>query len=62
MILPQTNVEFCIFMRRGVHHVNRHEDFTANPSKIPEDAVVLRVNYNDPDTDQEEKNLPKSIA
>ena len=21
MILPQTNVEFCIFMRRGVHHV-----------------------------------------
>lgn len=34
-------------------------DFTANPDKIPEDAVVIRVNYNDPDTDQEEKALAK---
>ncbi|MEK7558707.1 MAG: thioredoxin domain-containing protein [Patescibacteria group bacterium] len=34
-------------------------DFTANPNKIPEDVVVLRVNYNDPDTDQEEKDLAK---
>ena len=37
-------------------------DFTANPNKIPEDMVVLRVNYNDPDTDQEEKDLAKKYS
>ena len=39
-----------------------NEDFTANPNKIPEDAVVLRVNYNDPDTDQEEKELAQKYG
>ena len=39
-----------------------NEDFTANPDKIPEDVVVLRVNYNDPDTNQEEKDLAKKYG
>ncbi len=39
-----------------------NEDFTANPHKIPEDMIVLRVNYNDPDTDQEEKDLAKKYG
>ena len=34
-------------------------DFKTNSSKIPEDVIVLRVNYNDTDTDQEEKDLAK---
>ena len=34
-------------------------DLTNNKSKIPEDVVVFRVNYNDPDTDQDEKDLAK---
>ena len=33
--------------------------FTQNASKIPEDVTLVRVNYNDPDTDQEEKDLAK---
>lgn len=33
------------------------ENFKAKSSKIPEDVVVIRVNYNDSDTDQEEKDL-----
>lgn len=37
-------------------------EFKANGGKIPEDVVVLRVNYNDPDTDQEEKDLAKKYA
>lgn len=32
-------------------------DFQKNANKIPEDVVVIRVNYNDSDTDQEEKDL-----
>lgn len=32
-------------------------DFRANPNKIPPGAVVIRVNYNDTETDQEEKDL-----
>ena len=36
-----------------------NEDFIANPDKIPEDVVVIRTNYNDPDTDQDEKDLAK---
>lgn len=39
-----------------------NEDFTANPNKIPEDVIVLRVNYNDPDTDREEKDLAKKYG
>lgn len=31
--------------------------FTQNVSKIPEDVTLIRVNYNDPETDQEEKGL-----
>lgn len=36
--------------------------FTQNASKIPEDVTLLRVNYNDPDTDQEEKDLAKKYG
>ena len=39
-----------------------NEDFTANPNKIPEDVVVIRTNYNDPNTDQEEKDLAKKYG
>ncbi len=34
-------------------------DLSANKSKIPEDVTVIRVNYNDTDTDQSEKDLAK---
>ncbi|MBI5356227.1 redoxin domain-containing protein [Candidatus Collierbacteria bacterium] len=37
-------------------------DFKANSSKIPDDVTVIRVNYNDTDTDQEEKDLAKKYA
>lgn len=37
-------------------------DFKANSSKIPADVTVIRVNYNDSDTDQEEKDLAKKYA
>ncbi len=37
-------------------------DFKKNSSKIPEDMLVIRVNYNDPDTDQEEKDLAKKYG
>lgn len=30
-----------------------------NVARLPEDVVVIRVNYNDPETDQEEKDLAK---
>lgn len=33
-----------------------------NSNKIPEDVVIIRVNYNDSDTDSEEKNLAKKYA
>lgn len=36
--------------------------FTQNASKIPENVTLLRVNYNDPDTDQEEKELAKKYG
>jgi thiol-disulfide isomerase/thioredoxin len=32
-------------------------DFMKNETKIPEDVVVIRVNYNDSDTDNNEKEL-----
>lgn len=31
-------------------------------NKIPNDVTVIRVNYNDPDTDQEEKELAKEYG
>lgn len=34
-------------------------DFRINLNKFPEDLVLIRVNYNDPDTDREEKDLAK---
>ncbi len=37
-------------------------DFEKNSSKIPEDVVVIRVNYNDPETDGEEKDLAKKYG
>lgn len=37
-------------------------DLSANKSKIPEDVTVIRVNYNDTDTDQEEKDLAKQYG
>lgn len=37
-------------------------NFKENVSKIPEDVVVIRVNYNDSDTDQEEKDLAKKYG
>jgi len=37
-------------------------DFKENVSKIPEDVTVIRVNYNDTDTDQEEKDLAKKYG
>ena len=39
-----------------------NEDFLANPNKIPEDVVLIRINYNDPDTDAEEKDLAKKYG
>lgn len=36
--------------------------FTQNVSKIPEDVTLIRVNYNDPETDQEEKDLAKKYG
>ncbi len=33
-----------------------------NASRIPQDLVVIRVNYNDSDTDQEEKDLEKKYG
>lgn len=38
------------------------EDFKANSEKIPEDVILIRVNYNDSDTDQEEKDLAKKYG
>lgn len=37
-------------------------DFKANADKISEDVRVIRVNYNDPETDQEEKDLAKKYG
>jgi thioredoxin 1 len=37
-------------------------DFTQNENQIPEDVIVIRVNYNDPDTDQEEKKLAQKYG
>lgn len=37
-------------------------DFKANTSKIPKDLIVVRVNYNDPETDKEEKDLAEKYG
>lgn len=37
-------------------------NFKENASKIPEDVTVIRVNYNDTDTDQEEKDLARKYG
>lgn len=34
----------------------------ANLDKLPEDLKVIRVNYNDPETDQEEKDLARKYG
>lgn len=36
--------------------------FKQNSSQIPQDVVVIRVNYNDTDTDQREKDLAKKYG
>ena len=36
--------------------------FRAGMNEIPEDTVVIRVNYNDPDTDSEEKELARKYG
>ncbi|MEK7186023.1 MAG: thioredoxin domain-containing protein [Patescibacteria group bacterium] len=33
-----------------------------NTNRIPEDVTVIRVNYNDPETDQEEKDLAQKYG
>lgn len=37
-------------------------DFQTNTDKIPEDVIVIRTNYNDSDTDQEEKDLARKYG
>ncbi len=37
-------------------------DFNKNTNRIPKDVTVIRVNYNDTDTDQEEKDLAKQYS
>lgn len=37
-------------------------DFGENSSQIPADVTVIRVNYSDTDTDQEEKDLAKQYG
>lgn len=38
------------------------QNLRENESKISRDVTVIRVNYNDPDTDQEEKDLAKKYG
>jgi thioredoxin 1 len=38
------------------------ESFSQNAQKIPKNVAVIRVNYNDSDTDQAEKDLAKKYA
>lgn len=37
-------------------------NFKENMTKIPEDVTLIRVNYSDPETDQEEKDLAKKYG
>lgn len=36
--------------------------FSANSGMIPDDVTLIRVNYNDPETDQEEKDLARKYG
>lgn len=38
------------------------KNITENASQIPDDLTVIRVNYNDPDTDDQEKELAKKYG
>ena len=38
------------------------ENFRQEQARIPEDVTVIRVNYNDTDTDQEEKDLAQKYG
>lgn len=38
------------------------KEISENADKIPKDVVILRVNYNDSDTEQEEKDLAKKYG
>ncbi len=38
------------------------ESFSQNTSQLPSDVTVIRVNYNDTDTDQAEKDLAKKYG
>ena len=38
------------------------ESFSSNVDKIPQNVSLIRVNYNDSDTDQEEKELAKKYG
>lgn len=38
------------------------QDLKANTSKIPQDVTIIRVNYNDTDTDAEEKDLARKYG
>jgi len=38
------------------------KNFSANLSKLPADVTLIRVNYNDTDTDQAEKDLAKKYG
>ncbi len=37
-------------------------DFEKNVSNLPSDVTVIRVNYNDPDTDKDEKSLAEKYG
>lgn len=37
-------------------------NFSQNTDRLPEDLTVIRVNYNDPETDQEERDLAKKYG
>lgn len=39
-----------------------NEDFNAKADQIPEDVTVIRVNYNDSDTDSDEKGLAEKYG
>ena len=38
------------------------QDLSANVGRFPEDVTVIRVNYNDTETDQDEKDLAKKYG
>lgn len=39
-----------------------NESFTNNVAQLPDDVTLIRVNYNDSDTDQTEKDLAKKYG